>query len=423
MSRLGLELKRRYKSTFLDNRRGSIDGHVKAFSSNYERCIDSLNLTLRGLLDAADSSQRGYFDLAKSLLTSEGTSSFHNTYSLEDWKKLPIDVNSIFMSWSDLQGKCIKGYSYVGTKDLLLDEDIKVLPGIVQFEALIRQHFNTSLNLSILAINSNLKNELEIERTSSTIYYLDSISAWIDEPVENGDNLPIRMTDIGEQTALIFHNNQFQGKAKILQVGSLLSSVVRAQRDAITLSKTTIRTSSYERQLGTINLYNTHDSTIQVLLTELGIIDLGASGRTFEQRFAASLGRSRITQFYNGLRLPDYGCTLLVELHVIQYGKQMDKQFPVVRMFLYNEPDVKLDGPFEWHSIKIGSICRDKLKQNGFLKSELDLYYPENARHFVDFELDCPQQIFELAYDKYIFAQNQEETFCKSLNYSRINNI
>lgn len=412
MSKLGLDLKRRYKKNFLDNRAGSINNHIKAFSSDYQRCIDSLNITLKALLDPANSRHAGYNSLAESLQKSDNQF-VPITFTLDDWKKISIDVDSIFMSWSDIQNKCIKGYSYVGTKNLLLDPDIKKLPGINRFETIVKEHFNSPLNVSILAIMSNLKNELEIARTRSTIHYLDDVSSWIDEPVKNDQDLPITLSDVGEQVALVFHQNQFTGAAKLLQVGSLFSSMVRAQNEANELSLKPINGLS----MGTMNLYNTHDSTIQVLLTELGIIELGQRRLSFEKRFEEGLNRDRIFRFLNGLQLPEYGATLLVELQTVDYT---DMKLPNIRMFLYNEPDVKLDGPIEWIQIKIGLLCREKLIKMGVSEETMNTYFGEWL-YMNDPELDCPLDMFKLAFKEFIYDEDSEKSICKDLNSTKIN--
>lgn len=400
--RIGLELRRQY-SKYL----GYDSSHILALSSSINRCVESLQLILRGLYNIDWTMNRGlYAALEKDCVICLPTGSG----SALEWESVPINTTflpSLFYGFLN-QCKYRKDHPSLVDSDLTTSEDISALVGLDKLAEILWERYKQPMSFMALDLWSTIASELNLVRTRSTIKYTDHYNDWVNMVVSRRGDMSISLFDLYEQMAVFGYRDRVTGPANYVQTGPILTSIVESQLVALTGVASNERMQAYKNKK--MVLYSSHDSIMQLLLFTLKIID--ADGESFEDRFYQwAYSGDRLGQFLAGLKMSSYGMSLKFELYEMELESRPGDSFAHVQLSIYNQEDGK-SAPVDYRLVELGEACQRLFlfkypdADDCELLEFYDSYYP------IDKTFSCPFDLFRNVTSEYMIDDEKLKSLC-----------
>lgn len=417
--KLGLETRRHY-SGYLDYNASQI----LVYSSPMFRCIQSVELTLRGLFDIGSYKEKNlkkqYECYLKQKQQSSLLSSNHSDSkgkdankkclpsgagSPDEYKKVLIDTQNMPALIYEFLNNCKyrKENPSPVDVDITNSPEIKKLPGIELLRTTLMERYNQSLNFSSISLWSTIESEMDLVRTEETIQYAKHYLEWVNKPIVNDTKSPladITLFDLYEAATVLGYRDRVVDTALRVQIGPIIASVIESQQVALTTNSnstfaTSMSNSISEEQTKKYQdkkmiIYSGHDSIMQLILNYMGVINFEG---TFEQRFhKLKKTDDELSKFLNGIRMCSYGMSFRLELYQTRIINSPDT-FAYIQLSIYNRNDAKFHD-VDYPLVPFGSICRRKfVKKYPRAKNELSRFYPYEFQ--TNQEFNCPYELFK----------------------------
>lgn len=410
MFRLGLELRKIYSELI------SFDpSEILVFSSPVQRCLESLRITLNGLMNLETTMSGALNDqtLASNFSETDEKSGF-----AFDWQSFRIDTDTVpTLTVSSVLNCSYLKWLHSTEKNKLNSIDYIIgnpkaqsLIGYEDLKSSMAKRYNSTTPVLFSSIFSTVKAELELKRTQNTINYTSHFSDWINIPVKtrliNGKLVTLKLIDVLEQSVVLSYIPEMISELQQVHTGPIVKSLIDSQ--LVKLGRNTDSGTRYEQ--AKMIVYSTHDLTLTRLLYDLGVIEIDET-RSFEDRFFDSKARNDnnqadLDEFLNGLKICNYGMSVSVELWMIKH--ETEREFPIVRMWIYNESDGKYSD-IKYNPVFLGQVCQRLFKEQ-YPTENIGKFY--NKRIKIDENLSCPFDLFQNVTSKLMITNEGWKTMC-----------
>lgn len=446
--RVGLELRKRYEDLLDYNA-----SHYLAFSSPIFRCQESLEQTLRGLFDIEWPLGRGLKLIDQYNADTAGNSdclaggnslngpqtacSQHRHLILPggsgsplEFKQIAINTETLPMLTYTFLNNCKYRLEHPTPIDANLShsEHIAQLKGIEKLKHILKTEYATGWAFEALGLFSTLSSEIRLARTRATINYGHRNFEWATQKVAEYAPAQVTLFDLYEEAAVLGYRDRIVGTARYIQLGPLISSMIMSQE--VALGRTPSATKSVSQtgfdSAGLYNqkravVYSTHDSILQLLMHQLGLIR--ADDADFATRFDRSHRAGDVEQLMAGLRMCKFGMSLVFELYemdaVTPMGSGDDDEvapkFAFLQASLYNQEDGKYS-PVEYKKLKLGKVCKQLfLEQNQHLNQlYMDEQFFSQEKFPLDQSMNCPFELFRNVTSDYLINSTQLSQLCST---------
>lgn len=413
MYTLGRALRKKY-SDFFDYDSKSI----LALTSNSQRCKDSLEATLEGFYEITNQPEKGR-EMAEKFQSGDMKGVSPGKGSSSAWLDVQLDPNLVptldYKYYAS--SNYIKNHPSILRKDLVLDPQIRKLPGLDRLREIITQKYGLPFTTKVFNAWSAIDCELYLDRTLETMKYMDHFADWIHEPIAEDSNGPgpkisVDLLELFEEVVLLGFLGMVDKKYDYLMMSPTINSLRESQDVALGRAVLNDRAAQYVNKK--LILYSTHDSVLTMLLFDLGLIH--TDGGTFVKRMLAAkrAGATNLDKYLAGLMMCNFGISLRFELWQITSANGHER--PVIRLYIYNQPDPS--EPVEWVPIPFGQLCKRRYAE---MYPNEGTSSPPTDDLRLDETYDCPKEIFDkitapwiLDQEKYDRIYNDEPSKLKS---------
>lgn len=378
-----------------------------AFSSPIYRCIESLEQTLRGLYNTEWTKDKGRSILGKCNTTDCFGS---GSGSPDEWRLVPIDQKTVPSLVYEYLNNCKyrKENPSPVDFDLMSDPEIKSLVGVEQLKALLQDRYNQNFSYPVTGVWSTIASEMSLVRTRSTIEYTSHYADWVNRPVSKTRRHldPITLYDLHEQVTVLAYQDRVVDEARYIQIGPIITSLIESQLVALGHNSTNERMKTYKDKK--MIFYSSHDSILQLLLSQLGLIHIEGDFQSRFQKWHKS--HDEVGKFLSGLKMCSYGSSIRFELIQMEIPGKTDK-FSYVRAYIYNKEDPKFEA-IDYKPVEFGSACRRVFEQQNPNASSKELSRFYNPVFQVDFKYSCPFELFRNVTANMMFDEQKIHRLC-----------